>query len=439
VSGCRRLAAALVAALCLAPSGAQAQDRLFRGLFRASDDPAASRDRLDLVASADYGYDRVRYDSTFAGPLERPVSVSGRTPGASASLIYWHRGNRVGFALAGGGYYRSYSTLPDQTFPSAYQLSRVTAKVTPRTELRLSQGLNYSGYYGYSRSTAVEPEPEEGPFDGVPDTGALVEPEDAFFAERRSNYVYTGGFEVLHRFSERSTLSTTVSGRYVDFRDESPDMTSGRAGIRFNRRMTPYATMRMGYAFSTWRYASFGTRLASHDIHAGVAYSRPLPASRRTRVGFDLSSAVVDAPGSAHFRVNGFAYVSHIISREWVAGALYRRDNEVVEGFAVPFFLFSDTIGGSLTGVIARRVALSVGGGYSFGRYTIGPLENRSEWINGSVTARSTIYRTLAGYVQGGTGQYDFDRRLGLYRSTPLSNSRYWVRAGVVFGLPLIT
>jgi hypothetical protein len=433
-----RVAAVVVAALALAPVEALAQNRLFRGLFRASEDPAASRDQLFAIVTGDFGYDRVRYDSTLTGTLERPVSVSATTPGASAALSYFHRGNRVAFAASGGGYYRSYSLLPGKSFPSFFQQTRFTAKLTPRTELRLNQGLTHARFYGYNRSVNADLEPDDTE-DLVPDPGTLVEPENEFFAERRSNFVYTGGAEVMHRFSERATFSTTVSGRYVDFRDESPDAASWRAAVRFNRRMTQYATVRMGYAFSTWRYPQFDVRLVSHDINAGVAYSRPLPMSRRTRVGFDLSSAIADAPDSVRFRINGLAFVSHIVSRDWVTSALYRRDNEVIEGFAVPFFLFSDSVGGSLTGLVARRVALSFSGSYSYGRYDIGPIENRSRWASGSVLARATLYRTLAGYVQGGTGQYDFDRRFGLYRTTPLSNNRYWVRAGVVLGLPLIT
>lgn len=434
----RRVAAVAIAALALAPVEALAQNRLFRGLFRASEDPAASRDQLFAIVTGDFGYDRVRYDSTLTGTLERPVSVSATTPGASAALSYWHRGNRVAFAATGGGYYRSYSVLPGKSFPSFYEQTRLTAKLTPRTELRLNQGLTHARFYGYNRSVNADLEPDDSD-DLVPDPGTLVEPENEFFAERRSNFVYTGGAEIMHRFSERATFSTIVSGRYVDFRDDSPDAASWRAAVRFNRRMTQYATVRMGYAFSTWRYPQFDVRLVSHDINAGVAYSRPLPMSRRTRVGFDLSSAIADAPDSVRFRLNGLAFVSHIISREWVASALYRRDNEVIEGFAVPFFLFSDSVGGSLTGVVARRVVLSFNGSYSYGQYDIGPVANRSTWASGSAMARTTIYRTLAGYVQGGVGQYDFDRRFGLYRTTPLSNNRYWIRAGVVLGLPLIT
>ena len=433
-----RVAAIAIAALALAPVDALAQNRLFRGLFRASEDPAASRDRLDLIVTGDFGYDRVRYDSTLTGTLERPVTVGSSSPGASAALTYWHRGNRVGFAAAGGGYYRSYSLLPGQTFPTFFGQTRFTAKLSPRTELRLNQGLTHARFYGYNRSVSTDLEPDENE-ELAPDAGALVPAENEFFAERRSNFVHTGGAEIMHRFSERSTFSTIVSGRYVDFTDDSPDMASWRAAVRFNRRMTQYATVRMGYAFSTWRYPLYDVRLVSHDINAGVAYSRPLPMSRRTRVGFDLSSAIADAPDSMRFRVNGLAFVSHIISRDWVASALYRRDHEVIEGFAVPFFLFSDSIGGSLTGVVARRVVLSFNGSYSYGQYDVGPIENRSRWASGSVMARATLYRTLAGYVQGGTGWYDFDRRFGLYRTTPLSNNRYWIRAGVVLGLPLIT
>jgi hypothetical protein len=430
------MAAVVVAATCLGSGEAQAQDRLFRGLFRASSDPAASRDRLDLIATADFGFDSARFDSTLAGELEHPVTLNGTSPGGSGAVLYSHRGNRIGFAAAGGGYYRSYSVLPGQSFPSFYQLTRLSVKVSPRTELLFHQGMTHARFYGYNRAIDLDPDPDT----LIPaDNEGLIPPENEFFVERRSNFVHSGGAEVRYRFSERSVLSTSVSARYVDFRDQSPDMTSGRAAIRFNRRMTPYSTFRLGYAFSTWRYPAFDVRLSSHDINIGIAYARPLPASRRTRVGFDLSSAMVDAPEAMHFRVNGVAFLSHLISRDWLVAALYRRDTEVVEGFALPFFLFSDTVGATLSGNVFRRVAVTAGGGYSFGHYNVGPLKNRTEWLNGSVTARAVIYRTLAGYVHAGVGQYDFDRRLGLYQSTPLSSSRYWIRAGVVFGLPLIT
>jgi hypothetical protein len=428
------IVAGLVAAMGAVPAEGHAQDRMFRGLFRASEDPAHSRTKMDVISSADFGWSQTRYDSTLFGVIERPVSVSGNTPGFSGSLSFSHRGRRIDTGLAGGGYYRSYSRLPDLSFPSFYQVARVSAQVGERVELRFNETATYARFYGYQRAAAVTV-----PSDVTDVTSNLVVPENNYYAERRSNYIFSGGGEAQYRVGQHSTLVGYGSLRHVNFTDSSPDLSSGSIGGRYNQRLTRFMTLHAGYGFNIWQYPGDNVNLYSNDIHGGVSYARPLPVSDRTRVGFDVSTAFVSAPDSTQFRVNGYGFVSYVLSRSWAVSGVYRRDTTVEEGFAVPFFLFSDSIGGSLTGSIKRRVLLTASGGYSVGRYEVASIQNRTHWVDGSLTATTVLFRTLAAYVTGGTGQYDFERRIGLLRGTPLSSTSIWFHAGLTFRLPLMT
>jgi hypothetical protein len=401
-----------------------------RGLFHASHDPENAKHRLDLSLTGFVGYERVRYESQLFEVFGVDELVgTGVGGGGSAHATYAFKGENATFSLVGGGWFRRSSGLPDVSYPAGYQGLGFGTPIGPRTRLRLQQGFAYSPYYAFTRVVDPSRDPE-----------ALAPIETELFAERRANYTYNGSFEVSHNFTARSMLTVGVSGRYVDFRTQGYDYASERGFGRYSRGMTRHSTLHAGYAFNRWHYPGLsGVALHSHDLYAGVAYSRPLAQSRRTRVGFDLNSSIVGQQTTNSFRVNGHAFVTHQIARTWAMAGWYRRNVDVVEGLAAPYFYFYDVVAASVSGNITRRITFSSVGSWDSGQLLVDPFENRVRSLNGSATVSTTLFSRLSTWVSGGVGSYDFERQLGLLRTTPVSTGRAWVRVGLTLWAPLVT
>jgi hypothetical protein len=422
----RRTTAAFVAvaALTAGAGSAFAQLKPIKPLFRASYDPENSRNVLDATADVFAGWSR--FSTRYLFQPEGLVG-SGEYYGGGGALYYTHKGQRVDFGITGGGWVRGYSNLRDQRYPAGYEGIALSMAFTPRTSLRMRQSFTYTGYYAYTPTLIPDI-----------DSTSILPPTVDYFLDRRSTRTHTGGITIEHKFSERSTFGVSYDTRYADISDGGNDGSGHHTGARYQYRMTQYSTLNLGYTFSRWSYPGYGTSFISHDINTGVAYSRPLASSRRTRVGFDVSSAFVGDEGSSRFRLNGGGYIAHLLSPRWEISAIYRRRNEVVEGFAAPFLLFTDTASVGAYGSISRRISLSTWGSWAYGSYDYGTVTNHLRSLAATSTLSGALLSYLSAYVQAGTARNDFQTRAGLVQGVPRVFDSLWVRGGLTLALPLV-
>jgi hypothetical protein len=225
---------------------------------------------------------------------------------------------------------------------------------------------------------------------------------------------------------------------YTDYAASGFDLLAHAPRAGYRRRITRFGSFVASYGLQTYEYRNTGfERLASHNVSLGIAYDRPLSAWRRTTVGFNVGTALVDTGLLTRWHVNGTARLHRRFGRTWIGGVTYLRGQQVLEGFAVPFFAFSDTVSGTFSGRLVRDLALSGRLSYSHSRYSLDILSNTFDTIYASTRLQVPVMWALSAYVEGYYSEHDFQRRLGLLEGIPASLERVGMRAGLTVSVPV--
>ena len=302
------------------------------------------------------------------------------------------------------------------------------------TSLRFSQQVIYSEYYRFQMYPTLL---------GPDDDGALVgNPDLELFARTSLRYGSTVGFD--HQLDRRSSFSASYSFGMVDYRDEvNPDWKNHGGVVGYQRRLSTHANLRLGYGYRTADTRTDATPRKLHDINVGVDYSRALSFSRRTSLSFGTGSAVVvtddlsvpegDPRAKLHFLGN--AMLTHEIARTWTAYAAYNRALMFREGFDDPFLTDAVSIG--LTGLVTRRLDVSVIGSMAFASQDVGD-KNRYDSVVASAQARYALSQYLAAYARFVYYTYEFEEGIPLEPGLANSLDRRGVRVGLTATLPLI-
>jgi hypothetical protein len=402
--------------------------RPYRGVFGGSEANAGT-DGLSLNLSAFGGYD----DNVIA---DQQGSVGARTPvagsygGGVGSVSYLVRGGRASFGVVGTSQVRVYqaSVAPAGTVQSL--LLTGTVPLTRSVVLDVRQTVQYSPYYQFSLLPGL-------PAQGAPDVVVVDSPgvdQSVTAVDTWTSITSVGAVQVLGR---SSTLNYEYGYRLTDFA-EGTDRVGQNAGVTFSKRMTRYATLRLGYGYQEAESRGAINRTQVHDLDLGGGYSRPLSFSRRTTVGFSGGTAVLrSATRGSQFRVLGDASVHHEMGRTWLARFVLRRDVRYVD--AIPDPLYGYATRGDISGLIAPRVELTMGGGYSSGRVDSARTDDAYSSANGTGRVRLAMTRNLAWYVEYSYNQYQFGDGAGLPLAVTPDFRRHTARTGITFWLPLYT
>jgi hypothetical protein len=207
---------------------------------------------------------------------------------------------------------------------------------------------------------------------------------------------------------------------------------------RFAHRLTPHASLRLGYGYRLTSYSGSSDRVyvPSRSIDAGIDYNRALSFSRRTSLGF--TTGTTGASDGVHIRyfMTGGATLTHDIGRSWSARALYRREMTFLEGLATPFLSSGATL--SVGGYVGRRVDMSVTAGYADALHKFSPGSPTLVTYTGAGRLRVALNRYSLAYVQYFHYQYRFDGADAVIPTLPPSLERSGVRGGLTFWLPLL-
>ena len=433
----RRLYVAVAAALTLlaaAPAEAQLiRTRPFRGIFRTTQDPAESRHRLDFSAFLAGGYDDVAMDvDGISIPLDDRLN-SATFGSFVMSGVYAHTGRRTTLSAAASSSLRYYQTLGGQLSPmSASGHVAFSGRAGQRGSFALSQGASYSPYYVFSLAPTFLQELFTGPT-------PVFDADRDLRATRRATYAYTTNASYSQRFARRASVSVNYGVQYVDATSGAFDQLSHSGGIRLSREIGRYMGIHGGVGGNTAAYLdSPFDSLASYNIDAGFSYGRPLPFSRRTRVSFSTGSGFARQEGSTQFFLVGNASVLHQFTRTWTVAGSYHRGNDVMQGFAQPFFTFTDSVGVSVSGRVKGPVTLSTTGSYSHGTFKVSRVRNVTDSGSAAVRVNVPIIWFLTSYAEAYYARFRFANRVGLLPDIPLSTERLGVRAGVNFILPVV-
>jgi hypothetical protein len=431
--------AALVVAIAMTASTATAQvidTRPFRSIFKTTQDPAMSRDRLDFSAFLSGGHDQGETSFGVLGAEPDAVAADATYGHLYMHGVYAHDGRKHDFNATGSASTRYYNAAAGGLSPMWVASSaRLSGELGRRGQYSLSQGFSYSPYYVYSLSPGFLSELSADSPDTMPPG---FDPDTDLRSTRRATYRYDSLGSYTHRIGRYTRASVNYTFNYTDTEAPAFDMLAHRARARVTHELGRYWTVYGGYGvrLSTYRNSPFDSVIV-HDLDAGFGYSRALPFSARTRVSFTMSSALI-ADQSTRWRLNGSAFISHLFSRNWMASGYYRRDNDVLYGFAAPFVTFSDSIGGFVAGKVPGPVYISGGVTYSRGSYSVLTVDNVSDSTWAVARVNVPIMWMLSAYSEGYYSHYEFERRVGLLPGVPTASDRVGIRFGVMVFVPVV-
>ena len=426
--------AALVWAAAAAPASAQViRTRPFPGLF-GSGDPAKSVTQVDFLTFIAGGHDSAttslddgalgssRRDSGFGN-----LSLRGRVT---------HQGRRTKFGGDTSATTAYYTTSSERRPFSVSAGAFFNGSAGRYGAFSLRQRVFYSPYYVVG---AVTPDSSDEPEVEVdPDADSTVDPRVDQRVTRLSTKGYQSAASLSRRVGRDGSLFAGYRMNYIDYAAEAFDLVSHAPRAGYRHRLNRFGSFVASYGINTYEYrgAAF-PRLASHNISLGYGYNRPLTAWRHTTVGFNVSTAVLDDGRFTRTYVNGNARIYRRFARTWIGGLTYLRGQQVLEGFAAPFFTFSDTVAGSISGRIVRDITLAGRLAYSHSHFSISELRNTFDTIAMTGRVQVPIMWALAAYVEGYYSEHDFQRRLGLLEGIPASLQRVGARAGLTVSVPV--
>lgn len=426
--------AALVWAAAAAPASAQViRTRPFPGIF-GSGDPAKSVTQVDFLSFISGGHES---STSSIADGELGSSTSDNTFG---NLVFngrvAHQGRRTAFgvdARATTSYHGVTSELSPFNFSAGANFSGAAGR---HGTFALRQTAFYSPFYVFR---AIDPDSADGSgIEPEDDAEGSVDPRLDQRVARLSTKGYTSFGSYGRRVGSDGSFFSSYRFTYIDSAPGVFDLVAHAPRAGYRHRVGRFGSLIASYGLQTFEYAdSPFQRLMSHDVALGVGYDRPLSAWRRTTVGFNVSTALVDSGAFTRVRLNGAARLHRRFGRTWVVGVNYFRGQQVLEGFAVPFFAFSDTVRGTFTGRVVRDITWSGRLSYSHSRYSIDELRNVFSTTAASTRVQVPVMRVLAFYVEGYYTEHDFQRRLGLLEGIPTSLERIGTRAGLTVSVPV--
>jgi hypothetical protein len=215
------------------------------------------------------------------------------------------------------------------------------------------------------------------------------------------------------------------------------DFITQGGGFRFTRRVTRYASLRLGYTYRQSNYSSGDEEsFKSHDIDVGVDYARSLSLSRRAILTFGTGSSVIQTADRTFARVNGQVQLNVALSRKWDYALSYDRGLSYVNGLTTP--VFADSLSTRLQGTLSRRVGVAVEGAYSSGTQATVADSDRFSTYSASSIVQVGLSRFVAAEAQYYYYFYDFAGNTLSPLGVVSKLGRHGVRGGFSFWFPIL-
>lgn len=420
-----------VAVLLLLPTAAFAQGTPgpFGGLFGRTPDRVGKEYRVFEIRTSSSGQYE---DSVF----DNAVPVDGRiASGAIASLnlggMYEQRTTRLHLRLRSSGTYQQYLQSPFS--------GGTTVETTGIADFRVATRLGLDGAVTHLYTPYFQFYPL---FPSWTPAGVLVPPSSPYVATVVESHSYDAVGSVTSYYSKHSSLTASIQRRETRF-SRRPDADLSISGMRglWSRQLNRDFRLKLGYGRERVRQSSVSDASFLHEmIDAGVDFERPLSRSRRTTLGITTQTSMIRRPDTGrHYRLDGRAMVNSWLRRTWQASIQAVRSTEFLAGFIEP--LFSDNVGGSVSGLLSRRlefVASAMGGKGVVGTNAAAFDSPRFTMANSSVQLNVAVTRHFGLYGQHSF--YHFKIPAGSSPVAPLDRlSRHIIVFGIRAWVPVFT
>ena len=306
---------------------------------------------------------------------------------------------------------------------------RVVFSVTDRTLLEVTEAAKY---------TAINP------FVGTPLTPVMTAASESVtplglghsfpIAQALTSSTSTA---VTHTLSRRLALVFTQGFVFTDG-DEGGALRAHSGGARFERTLSRYQTLRLGYRLTGAIYDPKNRRyLFTHDIDGGVEYKRGLPFSPRTTLRAGTGTSMVTDRGRRTFRVLADASMEHTLARMWLLRLDFSRPVQVVEGLTAP--VVSSSVTAKVAGTVNRRHGVIALASYSDGSVSLDYTRLTSVTSYSSAFRwQSTVTRRLSFNAEVFHGRARFGRGVVTLPGVPRDSEQLGVRVFVSLWRPLI-
>jgi hypothetical protein len=262
--------------------------------------------------------------------------VDGYSTSARVHSGFTARARRVTFSAGGGTEYRYHTTtreVADQGRQGSIGLE-ARGRATRFTVAQTARQLPFRQLVGLP--SVLGPE-------SVADTSA----DHAL--DRVPNTVYGTSVALQRTLGRDGTLVFDYNlGLTRTAADGSQNVHRG--GALFTERLGRYLELRLGYHARSRQPGPDAAivPLVSHDVDAGLAFTRGLSLTRRTSLMFTSGSSIVSSELGRQYVLTGSAALNHMIGRTWNATVTLDRGLDFPDALPEP--------------VVADRLSLGVGG-----------------------------------------------------------------------------
>jgi len=254
---------------------------------------------------------------------------------------------------------------------------------------------------------------------------------------------YGTSVDLGQQLSRRASLSFGYSTRLSDFPDRPEYRTQGGRGS-FRLNLARGLDLRLGYGYREGGEIGVASKVRSHDIIAGIDFSRAWSVSLSRRTTFSMSTGssmtVDDSPQTGdrqtRFRLTGNARLNHEMGRTWDASMAYGRNMRFSEALREP--VFSDSASASVGGMINRRLQFRSTASASFGSVGFGGRRDDFVSYRGTASLTTGLTRYAGLGVTYSYYRSSLDDRVTAPSDLPRDIARQSVRAYVTLWAPLV-
>lgn len=409
--------------------------RPYRAVFGGASKRTDLTHTFDFTGSVTENYDDDRLAEVAAPDASRLANSDGFYTGLVGDLAFRRKGGRLELVLNGGANARYYSDLKKALAPDYHVGAGVSARMSPRTNLRFDQAFSYA------------PVDLLGVFVGaLPPTLGQVAPVSTDFAvnDNRSYSNSTSG-QLSRRLSPRGDFTMSGSVLLRHFLTGNTTFRETGGGAVYAYRMNAGASLRLGYGYRQAQYQGTPGDLpnpAEHALDIGVDLHRTLSDSRRTSFTLKTGSAMLQAPSLSNplqtnrqLRLLVDASLAREIGETWHLVGSYRRGSDLVVGLASP--IFSDAWTVSTNGFFSRRADFTSALSYSTGEPSLATVTSQTfTTYTGNARLRVAIHQRWATTAEYLHYFYDFTKTPLLAPGFDPRFSRNLFRVGLSLWLP---
>jgi hypothetical protein len=407
-----------------------AAQRPVRGLFGGIErDPTRYRS-LDLSVAFLGGYDDNASPQGTGG--DPRFGDSGGIGNASANLTYRRGRNDTFFTAGARAGYRYYSSLEGLNAADYGADLAFNSRPSRRTQLSARQDLGYQPFFSFLTVPVFLPTP----------AGPEVRPIVDYSVADRASLTYNTSLEGGYDITRRTHVALSHLFRGLDFIETGDDgrlrdhLTSVGIGRDVTRRWRVGGRLVFGRGDN--RYVGEGFRTSTEGADFTIDYRRLFRSRRQVTVSFApgfsrLETENLTIGRRVDRRVTATLRAGIDLSPTWSASADYRRGLRQIPG--VPQPAFADDVQMRVTGLIGRRVDISLTAQYTEG--DPGFARSGFATVSGQAQVRMALSRLAAMTAQWVYYRYEFARAAELPVGMGREYDRNAVRVGVNLWLPL--